>query len=151
MHEKTHAAALGRVLSAGLLALCASVGARAASAPEYLHINKSAEALIDDATVKTLFAELASARMAKLYPVNRWGFATQVEGGINAANTCIVTARVMLLQRNMPVTTQLLLFKPERMATTFDALPNASAAQCRDLARNKLREANEALRSVLAP
>ena len=57
----------------------------------------------------------------------------------------------MLLQRNLPVTTKLLLFKPERMATTFDALPNASSAQCRELAKNKLQEANQALRSVLAP
>lgn len=150
MHKKTPAA-VDRVLFAGLLALGLSAGASAASAPDYLFINKSSEVLIDDATVKALFAEFVSAKMAKLYPANKWGFATQVEGGLTSGNTCVVTARVMLLQRNLPVTTKLLLFKPERMATTFDALPNASSAQCRELAKNKLQEANQALRSVLAP
>jgi hypothetical protein len=150
MPKKTPTA-LGRVLLAGLLALGASAGASAASAPDYLLVNKSSEVLIDDATVKALFAEFVSAKMAKLYPTNKWGFATQVEGGITSANTCVVTARVMLLQRNLPVTTKLLLFKPERMATTFDTLPNASSAQCRELAKSKLQEANQALRSVLAP
>ena len=57
----------------------------------------------------------------------------------------------MLLQRNLPVTTKLLLFKPERMATTFDTLPGASIEQCRALAKTKLREANQALVSVLVP
>ena len=152
MHKKTLGAGAGaRVLSAALLALGAAAGASAATAPDYLHINKSSEVLIDDATVNALFGEFVSARMAKLYPTNKWGFATQVEGGITSNNTCVVTARVMLLQRNLPVTTKLLLFKPERMATTFDALPNASAAQCRDLARAKLQEAQQALRSVLTP
>jgi len=150
MHNPLHAAACGALL-AGLLALGTATGAAAASAPSYLHINKSSELLIDDATVDALFASFVSAKMAKLYPTNRWGFATQVEGGLTANNTCVVTARVMLVQRNMPVTTKLLLFKPERMATTFDALPNASSAQCRDLAKSKLQEAHQALRSVLAP
>jgi hypothetical protein len=150
MHKKT-SAALGRVLLAGLLAVGISAGASAASAPDYLLVNKSSEVLIDDATVNALFAEFVSAKMAKLYPTNKWGFATQVEGGLTAGNTCVVTARVMLLQRNLPVTTKLLLFKPERAATTFDALPSATSAQCRELAKSKLQEANQALRSVLAP
>ena len=74
-----------------------------------------------------------------------------VEGGITPANTCVVVARVMLLQRNQPVATKLLLFKPGKMATAYDALPNATAAQCKDLARAKLREANQAILAALVP
>jgi hypothetical protein len=122
-----------------------------AQAPDYIFVNRSAATLIDDATVKSLFGEIVSAKLAKLYPVGKWGFATQVEGGITQANTCVVTARVMLLQRNQPTMTKLLLFKPEQIATAFDALPNASAEQCKDLAKRKLREANQGLLAALVP
>ena len=57
----------------------------------------------------------------------------------------------MLLPRNNPRPSKTLLFKPEQMATAFDAKPQASDAQCRDLAKAKLREAIEALTSSLAP
>ena len=140
-----------RALLAATVALSAMAGVHAASMPDYLFVNKSSEVLIDDATTKALFAEVVSAKLGKLYPTNKWGFAAQVEGGLTQANTCVVTARVMLLQRNLPVTTKLLLFKPERMATTFDALPNVSVEQCRALAKTKLREANQALMSALVP
>ena len=149
--SKKFLSAAARTLLAGAIALAAASGARAASAPDYLLVDKSNDVLIDDATVKAMFAQFVSPKMERLYPTNKWGFAVQVEGGITQANTCVVTARVMLLQRNLPVTTKLLLFKPERMATAFDALPNASSAQCRDLAKTKLRESFDALRSVLAP
>ena len=140
---------IGTALVGGLLVLSANVSAQ--SAPDFLFLNRSSEALMDDATAKVLFAEIASAKLAKLYPVNRWGFASQVEGGLTPANMCVVAARVMLLPRNMPVATQLLLFKPAKMATAFDALPNASAAQCKELAKTKLREANQAIASALVP
>ena len=148
---KNTLAAAARSLLAGAIALAAAASVPAASAPDYLLVDKSKDTLIDDATVNAMFAEFVSAKMARLYPTNKWGFGVQVEGGLTQANTCVVTARVMLLQRNLPVTTKLLLFKPERMATAFDALPNASSQQCRDLAKTKLRESFDALRSVLAP
>jgi hypothetical protein len=140
---------IGFALAGALLV--ASASAFAASAPDYLFVNKSSEALIDDATARSLFAEIVSAKLAKLYPTSQWGFAAQVEGGITPAKTCIVVARVMLLPRNQPTVTKLLLFKPGKMATAFDALPAASAEQCRDLAKRKLREANQAMLSALVP
>lgn len=140
---------IGTALVGGLLVASASVFAQ--KAPDYLFVNRSSEALMDDATAKALFAEIASAKLAKLYPVNRWGFASQVEGGLTSVNMCVVAARVMLLPRNQPVATKLLLFKPGKMATAFDALPNASAAQCKELAKTKLREANQAIASALVP
>ena len=140
---------IGSALASALLA--ASAGAFAASPPDYLFINKSSEALIDEAAARGLFDEIVSAKLAKLYPTSKWGFAAQVEGGITQAKTCVVVARVMLLPRNQPTVTKLLLFKPGKMATAYDALPNASAEQCRDLAKRKLREANQAMIAALVP
>jgi hypothetical protein len=126
------------VLSALMLT---AVGVWAAQ-PQYLSVDHSTDMLIDAATAKAMWKkQLPAARLAKLYPVKKWGFASQVEGGFNTTNTCIVTARAMLL----PLRGKLLQFKPEKTATTFDALPNATRDQCRDLARKKLEEAMQAV------
>jgi hypothetical protein len=122
-----------------------------AALPDYLFVDKSAETLMDATTARSMFADAETMRLAKLYPPSTWGFATQVSGGITANATCVVTARVMLLPRNNPRPSKTLLFKPEQMATAFDAKPQASEAQCRDLAKAKLREAIDALTSSLAP
>lgn len=140
---------LRTALLSALLAVPAAVFA--ASAPDFLVVNRSSEALMDDATAKALFDEIVSEKLGKLYPPNQWGFASQVEGGLTAANTCVVAARVMLLPRNQPNATKLLLFKPGKMATAFDALPNATSAQCKDLAKKKLREAYQGMSAALVP
>jgi hypothetical protein len=118
-----------------------------AAPPKYNFVDKSSPVLMDEATALAVFGEIATARLAKLYPASRWGFATQVVGGFTSTNTCVVTARVMLLPRNNPRPTELLLFKPERMATTFDALPDANQESCRALAKAKLHEAMQAIAS----
>jgi hypothetical protein len=115
------------------------------AAPNYQFIDKSSPALIDEAGARAAFREIADERLAKVYSPSRWGFVTQVSGGMTPSNTCVVTARVMLLPRNNPRPTQLLNFKPERMATTYDALPNATVEACRALARQKLDEALQAI------
>jgi len=140
---------IGTALASVLLV--ASASASVAAPPDYLFVNHSSETLIDDATTRSLFNEIVSAKLAKLYPTAKWGFAAQVEGGITQSHTCVVVARVMLLPRNQPTVTKLLLFKPGKMATAFDAIPNASVAQCKDLAKSKLREANQAMISALVP
>ena len=132
------------------IALTWSSGAFAAG-PDYLFVDKSSAALIDAASAKAAFTAVATMRLAKLYPTSVWGFASQVEGGITSNDTCVVTARVMLLPRNNPRMTKVLLFKPEKMATAFDAMPNASTEKCRALAKAKLSEAFVALTSALAP
>ncbi len=119
--------------------------------PDYLFVDKSSAALIDAATAQSMFTDATTKRLAKLYPPNIWGFATQVEGGITPNATCVVTARVMLLPRNNPRNTKLLLFKPDKMATAFDAKPQSTEQQCREVAKVKLQEAIDALTSSLAP
>ena len=125
--------------------LLASLGANAAP-PVFLSIDHSTQTLMDSATAKAMWKEaLPAARLAKLYPPRKWGFASEVEGGFNASKTCVITARAMML----PVRGKGLIFTPEKMATAFDALPNASEQQCKDLARAKLKEAMQAVVSAL--
>jgi hypothetical protein len=83
----------------------------------------------------------------KVYPASKWGFVTQVEGGITAAGVCVVTARVMMIA--LTPTVKAPLFRPEKIATTFDAAPGAGAEQCKQLAKAKLVEATQSVVSSL--
>jgi hypothetical protein len=132
---------------AGVLAalMLTAVGVWAAQ-PQYLSVDHSTDLLIDAATAKAMWKkQLPAARLAKLYPPKKWGFASDVQGGFNAANTCIVTASAMLL----PLRGKALVFLPQKSATAFDAMPNATREQCRDLARKKLEEAMQAMVAAL--
>ena len=122
-------------LTLGLLA--AAAGAQAAG-PKLVFIDLSTEQLMDHATAKAILAEAIPARVWKIYPASKWGFASQVEGGFTQAKVCVVTARAMLAPLTL---TKAMLLRPEKQATAFDALPNATAEQCRQLAKDKLREA----------
>lgn len=117
-----------------------------AAQPQYVTVDHSTDMLMDAATAKAMWKkQLPAARLAKLYPPKKWGFASEVEGGFNAGNTCVVTARAMLL----PLRGKVLSFAPEKTATTFEALPNATRDQCRELARKKLEEAMQAVVGAL--
>ena len=128
-------------------ALLAASSAALAAPPKYISEDHSADALMDDATAKALWAENLSLRLSKLYPVGKWGFASEVQGGFTSANNCVVTARAMMLPRSA----RGLVFKPAKTTTTFDTIPGASMAQCKDLSKRKLQEAIQALTSALAP
>lgn len=133
-----------------LIALLAALTATAAHAQvpkNAVLVDHSIERLIDTKTAKAVLAEGIPARVWRLYPVSKWAWASQVEGGMTAANVCVVTARVMMV----PLTsgTRRPLFKPQKMATAFDSIPNATAEQCRQLAKDKLKEAVEGVVSSL--
>lgn len=123
--------------------------AHAAGAPAYLTLDHSSAALLDNAGAQAVWKaqlpDATRARLARLYPVGKWGFSSQVEGGFNADKVCVVTARAMLLPRSG----KLLTLKPEKAATTFDAKPGATQEQCRALAQDKLGEAIGAVLSSL--
>jgi hypothetical protein len=133
-----------------LAALVIGASPMAFGAPAaYLTLDHSSDALIDKATTQAVWHEqLAgrlSKRLAKLYPPRKWGFVTQVAGGFNEGKTCIVTARVALVPRSG----KSVVFTPRKMATAFDAMPNATPQQCKNLARAKLVEAIGAVESSL--
>ncbi|MFO1217318.1 MAG: hypothetical protein U1E89_02930 [Burkholderiaceae bacterium] len=126
--------------------LVVASAAQAEAPKNALLVDHSVERLIDAKAARAVFAEGIPARVWKLYPASKWGWASQVEGGITGSGTCVVTARAMIA----PLTaTRKLLFTPEKMATTFDAVPGATAEQCRQVARDKLKEAVEAVVSSL--
>jgi hypothetical protein len=124
-----------------LAALLALSSTAFAAPPQYINADQSTANLIDKATVAALLQDVVTPQLTKMYSPKKWGFATEVEGGFTSGKTCVVTARVML----MPVAGKALLFRPSHKATTFDALPNATQAQCSDLAKAKLKEAVQAL------
>ena len=59
----------------------------------------------------------------------------------------MITARAMLVPR---IVNSRLVFKPEKSATTFGTVANATLEQCKALATDKLKEAITAVDSSLA-
>ncbi len=129
----------------GLLAVFA-VSANAAEPKKNL-FDHSSQGLIDGETAKRVMDENIPAKVWKLYPGNKWVFVSQVEGGITAGGQCVVTARTMLLP--LTPTMKAVLFRPEKTATTFDAVAGGGAEQCKALARDKLKESTIAIVSAL--
>ena len=135
---KRHSALLGLLLLAGVVA------AQAAPA-RHVTLDHSSATLIDKPTALGLWQQHLTARVVKLYPVSKWGFVSQVEGGFDDNKVCVVTARAMM----MPRSGKTLLFVPTKSATTFVSQPGATIEQCRSLAKTKLDEAIIAVRSSL--
>ena len=109
-------------------------------------IDLSVEAVMDGATAKAMMAQAIPPAVWKLYPPRKWGFASQVEGGHTPDETCVITARVMMA----PLTvTKGLILRPEAGATAFGAIAKASREQCRQLAKDKLKEALDSMISSL--
>jgi len=133
------------LLSSALLLLATQ--AFAAPPPKAVLLDFSSGALIDSASAKAVVAEGISARVWKVYPASKWGFVSQVEGGVTAAGICVVTARVMMVP--LTQTLKAVLFRPEKIATAFDAASGASAEQCKVLAKAKLGEATQSVVSSL--
>lgn len=110
--------------------------------------DSSTAGLLDKAVIAAAWKEhLPEARLAKVYSPAKWGFLSQVEGGLTADKTCVVTARVAMLPRTSP--TRRLVWEPAKMSTVFDARANATQAQCSELAAGKLKEALQSLVSSL--
>jgi hypothetical protein len=137
-----------KLSSVAILCVLAMGGARAADVP-FLTIDRSTQGLVDPGVAKAAWNEqitkAGAKRLAKLYPPARWGFLSQVEGGFTAGKICVVTARAAMVPRSG----QQVVFKPEKMATAFDALPGATQEQCQALAKAKLDEAVSAVMSSL--
>ena len=135
---KTHAALL-------TVLLLASTGLVQAAPKGHLTLDHSTASLMDKPTAAALWQRHLTARVAKLYPVGKWGFISQVEGGFDENKACVLTARAMMVPRSG----KNLLFVPTQTATTFATQAGATAEQCRALAKTKLDEAIVAVRSSL--
>ena len=134
----------------GSLLLAVSTASVAAPPPQYLFIDDSSPILIDRASAVAVWQAQVDdnmrARLHKLYPVSKWGFISQVQGGFTTDGVCVITARAVLVPR---VLASRLVFKPQRSATAFASKPSATQEECRSLASQKLKDAIVAVRSVL--
>jgi hypothetical protein len=141
------AVAAGGAQAAPASATPAPATAAKPAGPKTNFIDHSPGSLIDSAGASAVLAANIPAKVLKLYPANKYAFVSQVEGGLTAANACVVTARVMLL----PVTPAMKapLFRPAKTATAFDTQAGATADQCKTMARDKLKEATLAVVSAL--
>ena len=135
------------LLAALLLSYLPVAQAAPVTIPPYVLMDSSSDMLMDKATALDMWKEHLPLKLAKLYPVGKWGFLSQVEGGFDDAKLCIVTARASLLPRSG----KSLLFQPAKTATAFGSQSGASVAQCRALAKAKLGEAMASIRSALLP
>jgi hypothetical protein len=130
-------------------ALIAASGASFAATPVFLTLDHSSEGVLDKAAAQAVWKEKLNdklvKRLAKLYPVGKWAFISQVEGGFTADKQCVVTARVVLAPR----AGKSAVFTPNKKATAFDAKPGLSQEQCKDLGKAKLNESIDAVLSSL--
>jgi len=131
-------------LFTALLLTCAGQ-AFAATAPAYLVVDHSTEILMNQDKAQALWDADLSPKLAKLYPVKKWGFVTEVEGGFDNDKNCVITARTMLMPRNGKT----LSFKPAKTATTYGVQSASSLEQCQALAKTKLSDSISAVRSAL--
>jgi hypothetical protein len=136
---------LGNMLAGAALLIAHQ--AFAAPPAKAVLLDFSSAALIDAAAAKAMLADGIPAKVWKVYPASKWGFVSQVEGGMTTAGTCVVTARVMMVP--LTATVKAVLFRPEKVATTFDAQAGATTEQCQALAKTKLGEALQGVVSSL--
>ena len=130
-----------------LLFLSAAHCGWAAPPKKAVLIDHSNVTLIDGKMALDMLGKSIPARVWKIYPVNRWGFVSQVEGGFTPSGICVITARVMMME--LTPTRKQMEFRPHQTATAFDALPGATREQCRNAARGKLQEAIDSVVSSL--
>lgn len=127
-------------------ALLVSAASWAAGPPKTRLMDHSTDLLIEEKAALAILGENIPARVWKIYPASKYGFVSQVEGGMKGT-TCVVTARVMLLP--LTPTMKAVLFRPEKTATAFDSAANSSTDACKAMARDKLKEATQAVVSAL--
>jgi hypothetical protein len=109
-------------------------------------VDHSNALLIEADAARAVMGENIPAKVWKLFPASKYAFISQVEGGMKGS-TCVVAARVMLVP--LTPTAKAVLFRPQKMATAFDALVNSSTDACKALAKDKLKEATGAVVSAL--
>ena len=137
-----------RLACTALLAAATAVALPAVAAEKkFVLKDQSNPSLVDSKAALAILDEaIPNDRMHKVYNNLRWGFASQVEGGITQGGVCVVTARVMLLPATVGKS---LVFNPKTKVTVFDAVPVTSRDKCSEVATAKLKEAAAALVSSL--
>ena len=121
-------------------ALLLSANAMAA-APKFKVKNNSPAVLIDDASATAIWLENLPEKLAKQYPVKKWGYLSEVNGGFDEHKVCVVAARAMMV----PVSGKNFIYEPKKTAVTLGTQAGATAEQCNALTKTKLKEAVHAI------
>jgi hypothetical protein len=135
-----------------LLATCACVLALTATAAQAADPKKepgnkrlmdhSNALLISEADAKKVMDENIPAKVWMVTKGSQYVWLSQVEGGVKD-NTCIVTARVMVLPLTVAMNAPL--FRPKHTATAFGSVGNTGTDACKTVAKDKLKEATVAV------
>ncbi|MEN9868641.1 MAG: hypothetical protein RL748_4231 [Pseudomonadota bacterium] len=131
-------------LSALALACLISSAATAADV-KFATKDNSPETLMTPAAAAALWQEALPAKVAKIYPVKKWGYISEVNGGFDANKTCVIVARAMMV----PLTGKTFVYDPKKTSVAFGSQVGATAEQCTTLARTKLKEAVQSVASSL--
>lgn len=108
-----------------------------AAAAKFKIKNNSPAMLINDSTATALWLENLPEKLARQFPVKKWGYLSEVNGGFDEHKLCIVAARAMMV----PVSGKNFIYEPMKTAATIGALAGATPEQCSALAKAKLKEA----------
>ncbi len=136
-------------LSSAALLLSANV---LAAPPKYAIKDNSTESLITADAAKAIWAAALPAKPSLQYPVKKFGYISEVNGGFDAKKNCVVVARAMIVPlgtKLVPGSNVTFIYAPQKTSVAFGAETNDSAEQCSALAKAKLKEAVESVASSL--
>lgn len=140
-------AAFLSLLSASAFAAApvASKAAKAPAAPKFAIMNSSTESLIDNAAATAIWNATLTPKVAKLHPVKKLGYISEVHGGFDTTKTCVVMARAM----TAPLKGKTFTYEPKQAAVAFGSQAGATPEQCSALAKAKLTEAVQSIAMTL--
>lgn len=116
-----------------------------AAPPKFAIKDLSSETLMDVNTAKAIWTESLPERIAKPYPVKKWGYISEVNGGFDTSKNCVIVARAMMV----PMNGKSFVYAPNKTAVTFGSQAGISTEQCKAMAKTKLHEAVQAVVAAL--
>ena len=120
-----------------------------AAVPQYVTVDHSPVWPRAAEIAKSAWAEHTTTKVTKLYSPKTWGFLTEVDGGFDKDNACIVTVRVTMLPFGVGLNRKDFVYKPKKTVATFGVTPSSTREQCAELATAKLKEAIGAMMTNL--
>ncbi len=131
--------------AAPVAAVAASVAKAAPKAPKFNIVNSSNETLIDNASAVAIWNANLTAKAAKLHPVKKFGYISEVNGGFDSSKTCVVVARAM----TSPLKGKTFTYDAKNVAVAFGSQAGATPEQCSTLAKAKLTEAVQSIAATM--
>ena len=124
-----------------------------AETPKYAIKDSSTQSLITADAAKAIWLAALPAKPSAVYPVKKYGYISEVNGGFDAKKNCIVVARAMIVPlgaKLVPGKNVTFIYAPKKTSVAFGAEANDSVEQCSSLAKAKLKEAVDSVVSSLS-